>query len=686
VKRSIRVLARTPAVLLYIVAATGLACDVHADTVAFSNNFENNTNGFTVGGSLAAGGLSRFQLPTDGGQLSSANQSMWLGRLGFNVAKVASVNGGPSDEIVGLNLTGLTAGTVYTVAFDLFIGGSWDGAADRFGQDRWRFSVDGTRLVDTMFANGAQGVNFGAYSPQRYTDTFYSSPGTSANDVSRFSGADYSYSANINGNYGGDYAIYSFSNGAGNPVLNFTATSSTAALQFARFGNTTDSADEYWALDNVLVTTPSDTAAAAPLPANLPGGFALLGAFFGAGLWRRLSRPKLVSPQPMLLPCVKFQEGRPAFETLEERRLFSTLTVLNILDSGAGSLRSAIAAAHNGDTIVFASSLAGQTITLSKGELLISHNVTVAGPGAGQLTISGNHASRVFEVAAGTQVTLSGLTIANGLTAGGDGGGILNGGTLTVSGSTLSGNSTTDRWKGNTNTGGHGGGIYNSGTLTVDGNTILSGNSATAVGGGIDNAGVLTLSNSAVLHNTGNGIFNFGTATVRGSTLSGNTASSGAGIWSGGTLTVSGSTLSNNISTGYGGGIAIMGTGTANVSASILSGNSAAGNGGGIFNQGTLMLGGSDLSGNSAGNDGGGLWIGFYATATVSGTTVTGNSAAQGGGIWNWHNTLTIENSSSITGNTAPVGFGADVYNLGTVNLDGSSIIGVLDGNPAMSI
>ena len=288
-KKAIRDLACIGTQFLCVAAVVGCACSVRADTVAFSNNFQTDTNGFTAGGSLAAGGLSRFQLPTDGGQLSSPNQSMWLGRLGFNVGKVASINGGPSDEIVNLNLTGLTAGTVYTVAFDLFIGGSWDGAADRFGQDRWRFAVDGTRLVDTMFANGAQGVNFGAYSPQRYTDTFYSSPGTSANDVSRFSGADYSYSANINGNYSGDYAIYSFSRGAGNPVLTFTASSSTAALQFARFGNTTDSADEYWALDNVQVTTPSDTAAGAPLPASLPAGLALLVGLLGAALCKRSS-------------------------------------------------------------------------------------------------------------------------------------------------------------------------------------------------------------------------------------------------------------------------------------------------------------------------------------------------------------------------------------------------------------
>ena len=171
--------------------------------------------------------------------------------------------------------------------------------------------------------------------------------------------------------------------------------------------------------------------------------------------------------------------------------------------------------------------------------------MTIAGPGAGELTVSGNHASRVFEVAAGTHVALAGLTISNGLAVGGDGGGILNSGTLTVSASTLSGNAANDRWKGNNLVGGRGGGIYNSGTLTVNSNSTLTGNSA--AGGGIDNVGILTVSNSALLYNTGCGIVNGGTATVSGSTLSGNSGSVGAGIWSGGTLTVIDSTLSNNV-------------------------------------------------------------------------------------------------------------------------------------------
>src|SRR5437762_10478976 len=56
---------------------------------------------------------------------------------------------------------------------------------------------------------------------------------------------------------------------------------------------------------------------------------------------------------------------RPSLEALEDRQLPSTLTVLNTLDSGAGSLRAAITAAHSGDTIHFAGKLAGRTITLT---------------------------------------------------------------------------------------------------------------------------------------------------------------------------------------------------------------------------------------------------------------------------------------------------------------------------------
>src|SRR6516165_7103032 len=81
----------------------------------------------------------------------------------------------------------------------------------------------------------------------------------------------------------------------------------------------------------------------------------------------------------------------PRLEILEDRTLPSTLTVLNNLDSGAGSLRDAIKNAGSGDTIVFASSLNGQTITLTSGGLAISHSLDIEGPGANLLAISGNN-------------------------------------------------------------------------------------------------------------------------------------------------------------------------------------------------------------------------------------------------------------------------------------------------------
>ena len=86
---------------------------------------------------------------------------------------------------------------------------------------------------------------------------------------------------------------------------------------------------------------------------------------------------------------------RPQLEALENRWLLSTLTVLNNLDSGAGSLRAEIAVANSNDTIIFAPSLNGKTITLTSGELDLTKNLTIQGPGASQLTVSGGNASRV---------------------------------------------------------------------------------------------------------------------------------------------------------------------------------------------------------------------------------------------------------------------------------------------------
>jgi hypothetical protein len=127
--------------------------------------------------------------------------------------------------------------------------------------------------------------------------------------------------------------------------------------------------------------------------------------------------------------------------------------------------------------------------------LSTTKDLTIAGPGANGITVSGNHASRVFSIGAAFTVDISGMTIANGLVATGSGGGILNAGTLTVTSSTLSGNSARI---------GPGGGIWNfaSGPMNVT-NSTLSGNSAALNGGGIDTSGKLThFRNTIIAGNT----------------------------------------------------------------------------------------------------------------------------------------------------------------------------------------
>lgn len=278
------------------------------------------------------------------------------------------------------------------------------------------------------------------------------------------------------------------------------------------------------------------------------------------------------------------------------------VVVMNANDSGAGSLRQAIADAGVGDTITFDSALSGSTINLSS-TLILTQNVTIDGSALpAQITISGDTAPtngvgdvQVLMVNSGVTATLDSIIITKGNFSSSNGGGIFNDGTLTVTNSTLSDNIAI-----------HGGGIYNTGTLTVT-NSTLSGN--TAKGG----------------NGKGGGIFNKGTVTVMNSTLSNNFAKSngtggGGGIFnttisSPATVTMVNSTLSGNYSDagGQGGGIWNNGS-TLTITNSTLSGNSVgfAGYGGGIYNDDgahptTLTVTNSTLSGNSAGSDGGGI-------------------------------------------------------------------------------
>src|SRR6516165_7279004 len=127
--------------------------------------------------------------------------------------------------------------------------------------------------------------------------------------------------------------------------------------------------------------------------------------------WRRRTAG---SGRPARRPSVV-----PRLLALEDRTLPSTLTVLTTADSGDGSLRAAIAAAQGGDQIVFDPGLQGQTITLTSGQLSISKDLDIEGPGADHLAVSGNHQSRVFDISGGATVTIAGLTISDGQVVGG---------------------------------------------------------------------------------------------------------------------------------------------------------------------------------------------------------------------------------------------------------------------------
>ncbi len=165
----------------------------------------------------------------------------------------------------------------------------------------------------------------------------------------------------------------------------------------------------------------------------------------------------------------------PGVDLMEDRTVLSPLVVTSPADSGPGSLRAILGSAPSGSTIEFSHSV--HSITLTSGDLDIATNLTIDGPGAIQLTISGNNASRVFDISGSANVTISGLTLANGLAPAG--GAILLEGSasLSMGNCTLTDNKALGGAAGT----GLGGGLEDtsSGTLTVthctfDGNTAIA--------------------------------------------------------------------------------------------------------------------------------------------------------------------------------------------------------------------
>jgi predicted outer membrane repeat protein len=385
---------------------------------------------------------------------------------------------------------------------------------------------------------------------------------------------------------------------------------------------------------------------------------------------------------------------RPRLESLDGRDVPSTLFVTNTSDTGYagdGSLCGEVAAAQSGDTIQFAipttdpgynPTTGAFTITLSVagapgGEIQIAKNLTIQGPGADRLTISGGgysgslYGSRVFEIdGAATTVSLSGLSLVGGI------GTFANfyeppGGGIGWSGGHTGGTGTASD--------GQGGAIWNGGVLTIS-NCVLSHNSvdnplviptASNAGGAIYNSGKLTVTNSTLADNSAGDDYDW----------SGGLTGSGGAIFNAGTLSVVGSTLTQNAAHHHGSGGAIASTGTLSVSGGTISYNSAF-FGGGIFSgavsssKTTAIVSGTTLSNNSA-NDGGAIYN--DTTLTLTNCHVNGNSASDaGGGIYNSKSGhLTIQSACNVTGSSAPAGFGADLYNLGSVKISRDSTVGV---------
>ncbi len=280
----------------------------------------------------------------------------------------------------------------------------------------------------------------------------------------------------------------------------------------------------------------------------------------------------------------------------------TTWTVTDNGDSGNGTLRSAVADAGNGDTIVFDLPPAS-VITLTSGQIAIGVDLTISGPGAADLTVSGNGSSRVFNISHGADVSINNITIANGQVTNAQGGGIRNAGSLTITDCVMRDNAVSGS---STSIARIGGAIGNAATsagsasLTVERCTFEN-NSSSGEGGGI-------------------GSFNLAATTadltVRDSTLTDNEAVYGGAIaqysQSGGTAlgVLINTTISNNSSTLDGGGI----------DSDVLTGNG--------INQLTLIN--STVHGNSASRSGGGL------SSTISGS------------LYRYRNTIVAGNTASV--------------------------------------
>jgi CSLREA domain-containing protein len=274
------------------------------------------------------------------------------------------------------------------------------------------------------------------------------------------------------------------------------------------------------------------------------------------------------------------------------------------------------------------------------GPLFVNGEVQILGGGAAGTIVDGGGKGRVFETEKDSTVSLSDLTIQNGLANGGDGAGILSRGHLKLDDVTLKSNrSKTDPQNAN----GRGAALFvgeDSDATLLD--VRVTDNTADGRGGGVFNAGSLQIMNGSVSGNAsltddGGGIANDGTLSLLLTEVDGNRAKNGAGI--------------DNVE------------GNVKLTDCTLAGNSASSNGGAVYNSGVLTAVNSTFSGNAAGASGGAIDNRANGKVTLNNATVAGNKAgsggdAKGGGVANeGTGTVTIGNTILAT-NAA--GAGAD--------------------------
>jgi len=179
----------------------------------------------------------------------------------------------------------------------------------------------------------------------------------------------------------------------------------------------------------------------------------------------------------------------------------------------------------SGDELIVAPAVYSENV-------VVRHSLQITGAGSGKTIVDGQKRGSGFSVAfnQGADVTISDMTVRNGM-GNPDGGGIYHCfGTLTLDHVILEGNSVPSSIGD-----GYGGAMYNcpSGTMTIIDSTVRD--NIANVGGGICNGGSLTIIRSTFSGNStrklrgGGAIFNYGTLHVANSTFSGNSAPGGIG-------------------------------------------------------------------------------------------------------------------------------------------------------------